>query len=164
MGTSIEALKKAEAELILEKERRQEMASKAIEAKKRTDEWIAEAGHLAAEAFKISKEFKDMKVAFSQDAFNTGLGSGFEDCRRLIATRLPTVDLSFLDEDEEEAIEEPILSEPTAAQGRSKGEPMVVEVSSSPTVDVLASMPTSPIVGPSEAAQSLTNPPNEIKD
>ena len=65
--------------------------------------------------------------------------------------------------DEEGAALEPVPPELGIVLGRSGGEQMVVEVSSSPTIDAIT--PTAPVtapIGPSEAAPSSIAPSSKV--
>ena len=53
------------------------------------------------DSFKTSKEFHDAQVIFGQDSFNIGHENGLEECHCLVTTRLPDVNLSFLDKSED---------------------------------------------------------------
>ena len=44
------------------------------------EEQITEGEHLIVEAFKTSKEFNDVRVAFNHETFNTTLEIGFDYC------------------------------------------------------------------------------------
>ncbi|KAG1337706.1 hypothetical protein COCNU_04G000120 [Cocos nucifera] len=162
---SANALRKAKAELAFEEERQQEMASriiegelKALEAKKVAKERIAKAGCLVVKAFKASEEFNDARIAFSREAFNTALEIGFNNCRHRVAAQLPTMNLSFLDEDKEEgATGEPVPFETAAIEEQVEEEPMVVGFFPSPTVDASIPMPAPPIRAPADLSGTVPN-------
>ena len=81
----------------------------AVEAFKALTDFMWEKAQ-AIESFKVSEEFYDVKIVFSQEAFNMGHKARYKDCHHRVAAWLPEADLS-LDEDEgEEEVEgEPIL-------------------------------------------------------
>ena len=75
------------------------------------------------------------------------------------------VDLFFLDGDEEGVAQEPVPPELEIARGWLRGEQTVIEVSSSPTIDITTLMSTSLVTAPanlSEAALSLVAPSSEV--
>ncbi|EHA8590298.1 hypothetical protein COCNU_scaffold016750G000010 [Cocos nucifera] len=62
--------------------------------------------------YRASRELHKEKMAFSQDTYEMGYRMGFSDYQDQVATRLPKVDLSFLDEgDEEEDVKEGLPSQ-----------------------------------------------------
>ncbi|KAG1337859.1 hypothetical protein COCNU_04G001650 [Cocos nucifera] len=63
------------------------------------------------EEHKVSRELHKEKMAFSQDAYETGYKTSFSDCWDQVATQLLGVDLSFLDEGDKEEDVEGLLSQ-----------------------------------------------------
>ena len=50
--------------------------------------------------YKASKEYHDTLVEYGQGSFNARHEIRFQNCRHLVAARLPEIDLFLLDEDE----------------------------------------------------------------
>ena len=59
---------------------------------------VSEARALAVEEFKASAEMRDLNVQFGQEAFT----KGFELCQEKMSNKFPELDLSFLEESEDE--------------------------------------------------------------
>ena len=60
---------------------------------------VSEARALAVEEFKASTEMRDLNVQFGQEAFT----KGFELCQEKVASKFLELNLSFLEESEDEA-------------------------------------------------------------
>ncbi|EHA8588727.1 hypothetical protein COCNU_scaffold006501G000010 [Cocos nucifera] len=86
------------AALALEEERRKEVENRIVELKIQMAKSISEAMTRAMEVFKTSPEMQNLNVEFGQEAFI----KGFELCEGRIARRFSKLDLSFLEEEEDD--------------------------------------------------------------
>ncbi|KAG1370929.1 hypothetical protein COCNU_16G000230 [Cocos nucifera] len=110
------------AALALEEERRKEAENKVAELKARMAKSISKAMTQAMKEFKTSSEMRNLNVEFSQEAFI----KDFELCEGRVAQRFPKLDLSFLEEEEDEvdmgpsdAVVDPPFIEPASSPSES---------------------------------------------
>ncbi|EHA8586227.1 hypothetical protein COCNU_scaffold000110G000050 [Cocos nucifera] len=144
-----------------------EVELKVIEAKKVAEEQIIKVGCLTMEAFKASKKFSNARIAFNQEAFNSTLEIDFDNYHHRVIAQLLTMDLSLLDEnEEEEAVGVPIFSELTAIEEQVEEELVAMGFSLSLTIDASTLMPT-PTGAPTglpEIAPDSADPQNKVEN